>query len=133
MPQCAGRGAVRIYKTRAFARFTKSERIADVTLREAIANAERGLVDADLGEGLIKQRVARPGQGKRSGYRMLIAFQAKLRAIFLFGFAKSELDNIADDQLATLREMTAMWLAANTENIEQAVKDGILIEVRDAG
>ena len=89
---------MRIYKTKAFARFARSERIADATLCEAIANAERGLIDADLGEGLIKLRVARRGQGKRSGYRMLIAFQSKLRAIFLFGFAKSDLDNIADDQ-----------------------------------
>jgi hypothetical protein len=63
---------------------------------------------------------------------MLIAFQSKLRAIFLYGFAKSELDNIVDDQLATLREMTAVWLAANAVEIEQAVKDGRLIEVRDA-
>jgi hypothetical protein len=71
----------------------------------AIEDAERGRVDADLGGGLIKQRVARKGQGKSSGYRMLIGFRSKLRAVFLFGFAKSELDNIDDDQLATLREI----------------------------
>jgi hypothetical protein len=34
------------------------------------------------------------------GYRMLIGFRSKLRAVFLFGFAKNELDNIDDDQLA---------------------------------
>jgi hypothetical protein len=63
---------------------------------------------------------------------MLIAFQSKLRAIFLFGFAKSDLDNIADDQLATLHEMATMWLATNAQKIERAIKDGLLIEVRDA-
>jgi hypothetical protein len=124
---------VQIYKTKSFARFSKSERIGDVTLCAAIAKAERGLVDANLGEGLIKLRVARPGQGARSGYRMLIAFQPRQRAVFLFGFAKRELDNIADDQLATLHEMATMWLTANTVKIEQAVKDGLLIEVRNAG
>jgi hypothetical protein len=59
-------------------------------------------VNADLGGGLIKLRVARQGQGKRGGYRLLIAFRSKLRAVFQFGFAKSDLDNIDDDQLATL-------------------------------
>jgi hypothetical protein len=121
---------VRIFKIKTFARFTKRERIADVSLCEAIERAERGLVDADLGGGLIKQRVARTGQGKRGGYRMLIAFRSKLRAVFLFGFAKSELDNIDDDQLATLRETAALWLAADAQKIEQAIKDGLLIEVR---
>ena len=41
----------------------------------AIETAGRGLIDADLGGGLIKQRVARPGQGKRGGFRMMIAFR----------------------------------------------------------
>jgi hypothetical protein len=122
---------VRIFKVKTFARFTRRERITDVSLRAAIAQAERGLVDADLGGGLIKLRLARPGQGKRGGYRMLIAFRSKLKAVFLFGFAKSELDNINDDQLATLRETAALWLAANAQKIERAITDGLLIEVRD--
>jgi hypothetical protein len=122
---------VRIYKFKTFARFARRERIADVTLCEAIAKAEYGLVDADLGGGLVKLRVARPGEGKRGGYRMLIAFRPKLRAVFLFGFAKSELDNVDDDQLATLREVASMWLAASTQKIERATKEGTLIEVRD--
>jgi hypothetical protein len=37
------------------------ERIADAVLREAIERAERGTIDADLGGGLIRQRLARPG------------------------------------------------------------------------
>jgi putative transcriptional regulator len=62
------------------ARFTKRERIADASLCKPIEDAERGLVEADLGGGLIKQRVARKGQGKSGGYRMLIGFRSKLRA-----------------------------------------------------
>jgi hypothetical protein len=61
---------------------------------------------------------------------MLIASRSKLRAVFLFGFAKSELDNIDGDQLETLREIAAHWLAADAQNIERAIKDGLLIEVR---
>jgi hypothetical protein len=121
---------VRIFKAKTLARFTKRERIDDASLARAIAEAERGLIDADLGGHVIKKRVARAGQGKSGGYRTLIAFRTKHRAVFLFGFAKNELDNIDDKQLATLQEAAAYWLAADDKKLEQALKDGNLIEVR---
>jgi hypothetical protein len=74
-------------------------------LREAIERAERGTIDADLGGGLIKQRVARQGQGRSGGYRMMIAYRAKDRAVFLFGFAKNERENISTDELLFLRKV----------------------------
>ena len=64
---------MQVYKVKVFARFQRRERIADKALANAVRNAEDGLVDADLGGGLIKQRVARPGHGKSSGYRTVIA------------------------------------------------------------
>lgn len=73
---------VRVYKTRWLARFARRERIGDDSLKEAIERAERGLIDADLGGGIIKQRVARPGQGRSGGWRMLIAYRAGDRAVF---------------------------------------------------
>lgn len=124
---------MQVFKLKTFARFARRERISDVSLYDAIDRAERGLVDADLGGGLIKQRVARPGQGKRGGYRVIVGVRSKLRAVFLFGFAKNELDNIDDDQLATLRETAALWLAADAQKIERAIKDELLIEVRHDG
>ena len=116
-------------KQRALARFAKREAISDEGLVAAIETAKRGLIDADLGGGLIKQRVARPGQGKRGGFRMLIGFRSD-RAIFLFGFAKNERENIDDKQLTTLREIVASWFAADDKKIAQALKDGLLIEVK---
>ena len=112
---------MRIFKTRWLVRFARRERIADVSLKEAIARAARGLVDADLGGGVIKQRVAREGQGRSGGHRMLIAYRAGERAVFLYGFAKSERENIGPDELQTLREIGAMWLAASDDKIEQAL------------
>jgi hypothetical protein len=120
---------VRIFKTKALARFTKREAISDERLLASIEAARRGLIDADLGGGVIKQRVARPRQSKRGGFRMLIGLRSD-RAIFLFGFAKSERDNIDDEQLTTLREIVASWFAADDKKIAQALKDGLLIEVK---
>ena len=120
----------RIFKTKWFARYARREKIADASLREAVSRARRGLVDADLGGNVIKQCVARKGQGRSGGYRMLIAFSAAHRAVFLFGFAKNERDNIDDDELATLKEIAAVWLATDTVKIERAIADGLLVEVK---
>ncbi len=73
-----------------------------------------GLIDADLGGRLIRQRVARPGQGKRGGFRMLIGFGSD-RAVFLFAFAKNERENIGDAELTTLREIAGSFLNASAE------------------
>ena len=80
----------RILLNRWFQRFASKERISSAALIEAIDRADRGLIDADLGGGVIKQRVARPGQGRSGGYRTLILFRVGRRAVFAFGFAKSD-------------------------------------------
>lgn len=122
---------VRIFKTKWIVRFTERERIADDSLNEAIERAARGLVDADLGGGIIKQRVARPGQGRSGGYRMLIAYRAENRAVFLYGYAKRERENIEPDELITLREVGASWLEADDKRIAEAIEEKALQEVRN--
>ena len=118
-----------IYKLKPFARFVRSEAISDESLSEAVERAGRGLVDADLGGGLIKQRVARKGQGRSSGYRVIIAFRAGDFAVFLFGFAKSAQDNLDDRQVNVLRGIAASWLSADAATIKKAVEQGELVEV----
>ena len=120
---------MRIFKTKVFARFARSMGISDAYLREAVARAERGLVDADLGGGVIKQRVARPGQGRSGGFRVLIAYRAKVRSVFLFGFAKSARGNVDDDELATAREIAKVWLGADDKALAKALAEGIIQEV----
>lgn len=120
---------MRIFRTKAFSRFARRERISDASLGEAVRRAERGLIDADLGGGVIKQRVARPGQGRSGGFRMLIAYRAGVVSVFLFGFAKSERDNIGNDELTTLRDIAENWLAANNAALTGAVADGLIEEV----
>jgi hypothetical protein len=120
---------LRLFKTKSFARFARRERISDASLRDAVRRAERGLVDADLAGGVLKQRVARPGEGRSGGYRVLIAHRAKTRSVFLFGFAKSERENIDDDELATLRDIAKGWLEANAGALARAVADGLIQEM----
>jgi hypothetical protein len=121
---------VRILKTKWFTRFAQRERISDDSLYEAALRAERGLIDADLGGGVIKQRVARPGQGRSGGYRVLLAYRRGMVTVFLYGFAKNERDNINKDQLETLRDIARAWLEAETGMIDRAIQEGTLNEVR---
>ncbi len=120
---------MRVFKTRWLARFVRHERITDASLLEAIARAEQGLIDADLGGGLIKQRVARKGQGRSGGYRMMIAYREQNRAVFLYAFAKSERENIDQDELVELRKVGMNWLVVTPEKIDEALEDGRLQEV----
>lgn len=124
---------MRIYKLKAFARFQRREHIADASLAKAIRNAARGLVDADLGGGLIKLRVPRPGAGKSGGYRTIIAYRREVRAVFLYGFAKSERDNIDDDELASFRRRAAGLLSAPVEALERMILVDELMELEDDG
>jgi hypothetical protein len=123
---------VRVFKTKGFARFARRERISDAYLCGAVRRAERGLLDADLGGGVIKQRMARPGQGRSGGHRVLIAYRPKTRSVFLFGFAKSARGNVDEDELATAREIAKGWLDADGKGLALAVAEG-LIEEMDYG
>jgi hypothetical protein len=106
-------------KTKTFAKFTRQNGISDDGLVDAVERAVRGLIDADLGGQIIKQRVARPGQGKRGSFRMIIGIRSD-RAIFPFAFAKNERENIDKAELMTLREIVASFLDADDKTIAQA-------------
>lgn len=91
--------------------------------------ADKGLVDADLGGNLIKQRIARKGKGKSGGYRMIIAYRVGTFALFIYGFAKKDRETLDAKELATARQLAEVWLSASPAAIEQASKEGKLIEV----
>lgn len=120
---------MRIFKNKPFARFAKKARIADEDLCRAIDDAERGLVDADLGGGVIKQRIARTGGGKSGGFRTIILFRAGDRAFFVHGFAKSEQANIGNDELTEFKRLATYLLAYDNRALAAALAAGILLEV----
>lgn len=121
---------MRIFKNSWFEKFARKEKISDAALCEAVARAEKGLIDADLGGGLLKQRVARPGAGKSGGYRTLIFFRAETRAIFAFGFAKSDRANLDADEEAVFKKAAKFALAFSEEQMDAEVAAGRLTEVQ---
>lgn len=120
---------MKVFVTRWFERFARKEKIPEVRFCEAVARAERGLIDAELGGGLIKQRIARKGEGRSGGYRTVIAYRTKDRAIFLYGFAKNERENVGGDDLEDLKKTAAIFLAFGKLELTQAVAAGQLKEI----
>lgn len=120
---------MKIFKNAWFWRFARRERIADKTLLDAIARAEQGTIDADLGGNVIKQRIARPGQGKSGGYRTVIVFRKGDRAFFVYGFAKSERDNIDRAETEAFKKAARELLALSDEQIRTLIENGALTEI----
>jgi hypothetical protein len=120
---------LRIFKTKPFARFARRAALGDAALCVVLFDVERGLIDADLGGGVIKQRVARTGQGKSGGFRVVILYRRGTLAFFVYGFAKSQRANISQDELAGLKELASEMLAYGEAEIAKAIASGALIEV----
>lgn len=120
---------MRVFKTKVFRRFQRKENLSDDALCAAVFRAEQGLVDADLGGGLIKQRVARKGQGRSGGYRTIIAYRTAERAVFIFGFAKSRMANLSPDDETDLKQAGAVLLGLSAAAIETAIIEGELREI----
>ena len=125
------RKTLRVFKNKWFNRFARREKLSNAQLLKAIAEAEAGLIDADLGGSIIKQRIARPGQGKSGGYRTIIIFKSGDKAFFVYGFAKSDQDNITKDELAAFKELAKVVLALSDEKLQQAIDTDNFFEVNE--
>ncbi len=124
---------MQVLKTAWFAKFARKEKIGDQILCEAVARAEKGLIDADLGGGLLKQRVARAGAGKSGGYRTLIFFRSGARAVFAYGFAKSDKANLDSHEEAVFRKAAKLVLAFSDQQIAAEIACERLTEVNCDG
>jgi len=60
---------------------------------------------------------------------LIIAYRAKTRSVFLYGFAKNVTANIDRDDLEILKKLARRFLAMNDKELEKAVAEQELIEV----
>ncbi|GHU01123.1 addiction module toxin RelE [Spirochaetia bacterium] len=120
---------MRVFKNSRFSRFAGKEAISDQELRTAAKDIEAGHFDADLGGHVYKQRIARPGEGKSGGYRVVVFFKRGERTFFTYGFPKSERDNISDKELRYYRKLARDYLAMTENQLDAALKAGEFIEL----
>ena len=121
---------MRVFKTRFFSKFADKCSIDDLDLCDAVRRATTGLIDADLGGGVIKQRIARKGQGKSGGFRTIILFRSGDRAIFVNGYAKKDTANIDDADLRDYRKLAKVLLAYTQTELNELVSSAKFAEVK---
>ena len=122
-------GAVRIFKNTWFTRYAGKEGISDNELAEAVKQLEAGQANANLGGNVYKLRVARSGEGKSSGYRVIVLFRSGDKTFYVYGFAKSERDNIDKKELRYFKKRAKDYFSLTDEQLDKRKKLGKLIEL----
>ncbi len=91
--------------------------------------AEKGLIDADYGGRVIKQRVARPNEGKSGGYRTIVLYLQGDKAFFVYGFAKNERDNISSVEVREFKAYAKELFLLSDDNLNKLIKTGALTPI----
>lgn len=118
------------YKNSLFVRLARKNNIEDRDLIIAVERAEKGLIDADLGGGMIKQRIARKGQSSSKGYRTILIFKKEDKCFFIFGYAKSERDNINASEEREFKKVAKIMNSISEGKINELLRNSSLIEVK---
>lgn len=121
----------RVFKTRNFSRWQSHSELSDTALCRAVLEMEQGLIDADLGGGIVKKRIALPGKGRRGGARTLIATNRSSRWFFVFGFEKNQQADVPIRQLRAFQELGKELLSRSEIDLVSAVRNGSLQEICD--
>jgi hypothetical protein len=120
---------VSVYKTKSFGRFARRARVSDDDLWQTATLVNEGSIDADLGGGVVKQRMSRAGQGKSGSFRSIILFRFQGRAVFVHGFEKKDVGNIRANELEAFKELADVILGYSETEMAKRVADGALIEI----
>ena len=122
---------MRVFINKWFSKFAQRHAIGGNVLLDAVRRAVSGLIDADLGGGVIKQRIARRNEGKSGGFRTMLFFKRGDRGFFVFGFAKNESDNISHEELVALKKAAARVLELSEKELNAECAAGAWIELTD--
>jgi len=115
--------------TKWFQKWAKKSKLKDQDLLDTIDNLVDGLSTANLGGNLFKIRVKREHGGKSSGFRTIVVYKENERAVFLYGFGKSEQDNISKTELSYFKKLGNDFLALDETQIKQLIKQKSLFEI----
>lgn len=119
----------RVFKTKAFKRWSRKAGISDGALCAAVAEMMRGLVDADLGGRVFKKRIPVAGRGKRGGARTIVGSNLQDRWFFVYGFEKKDRETLDPRELAAVQTVAAALLAMDPKLLEKAVAESELEEI----
>jgi hypothetical protein len=119
----------RVFKYTRFSRFASKEGITDHELLEVVNQLEADQADANLGGDVYKVRIARPGEGKSGGHRVIVYFRNEYRTFFSYGFSKNDRGNISEKELKGFKEDAKEQFLLTDEQIKDRLRNGIFIEI----
>ena len=122
---------MRVFKYTRFSRFASKEGITDHELLEVVDQLEEDQADANLGGDVYKVRVARQGEGKSGGHRVIVYFRNEYRTFFSYCFSKNDKGNISKKELKAFKEDAKKRLSLTDEQIEARLLNGTLIEIKE--
>ena len=117
--------------TKWFSKWSRKAGLTNSAILESLDDLEKGLSIADLGKNLFKVRVKREGQGKSSGYRTIVVFKKDRIAVFLYGFAKNERENISNKELSYFKKLGSDFLKLNSSQLKKAIKKEVLFDLEE--
>ena len=120
---------MRVFKNKWFVRFADKEGITDDELKEMVNQLEEGQPDANLGGGVYKMRVARSGEGKSGGYRVLVFFRSGERTFFRYGFSKSDIGNMSKKEIKIMKSQAKAFFAQSNDHLQKQLANGTLLEI----
>ena len=124
---------MRVFAFKSFKKWATREGIPDKILLKAAKEIVAGQVEADLGKGLFKKRLAGLGKGKRGGFRLIVAYKRPNsdRIIFIFNFAKADTSNLNAEELKYVSVVAKKFLEMSDEKFAQSIQDGFLVELEE--
>ena len=114
---------------KAFRRVARRLGITDEALRLVADCVSGGWGDVDLGHGIYKHRVARCGEGKSGGFRVVVVFKRHGSLFFGGAFAKSEKSNLTRAELAGMRNVADLLLSLSEAQLGMWVEQGRLEKI----
>ncbi|MCH8170589.1 MAG: type II toxin-antitoxin system RelE/ParE family toxin [Bacteroidetes bacterium] len=117
-------------KTKWFNKWAKKNAIDDESLQKTIENLSNNLGMIDLGSGLYKIRTPKLGQGKSGGFRNIVVFREEDIAIFVYGFAKTDKDNLIKEELKYFKKLAKDLLEIENKEFIKLEKQGSFIRLK---
>jgi len=115
------------FKTRWFNKWARKKGIGDDALKEALVRIQAGLGIVALGGELFKMRIGREGGGRSGGYRTIVVYRESQKALFIYGFEKSDRENIDVKTLDDYKKYARDFLGFQRQEMDRLVAAGALI------
>jgi len=117
-------------KTKWFNKWAKKSSLSDKNLLKTIDNVSKNLGVVNLGNGLFKIRTPKVGHGKSGSFRTILVYKEKDIAIFIYGFSKSDKDNLDKDELKYFKKLAKDLLNIDKKQFSELEKQGSFINIK---